>query len=214
MRNSQPSSAERSPEDGLWADELQKARKGDPDALSRILAHCGPIVRARLKIQPHLQSALDADDVMQVTYTEAFLRIGRFSSDEIDDFVGWLLVSARNNLRDAVRALEALKRPNPRRRIACEADGYPRLGELLGVTTSTPSRAVAAQEIRDAVDRALDLIPTDYAEAVRLIHLEGLSAHEAAARLGQLSGAVVMRAVRGRERLREVIGSASRLLGP
>lgn len=190
--------------------DLAKAQEGDADALSRLLAHFGPEVRAGLQVQPRWRSVLEPDDVMQVTYTEAFLRIGSFTAQSADSFCAWLRVLARNNLRDALRGLEAQKRPQPNRRIVDDGEGYVCLAELLGVTTSTPSRAAAREEIRTAVNKALTLIPADYAEAVRLIDLEGLSAREAAARLTCSEGAVVMRAVRGRERLRDVMGSPSR----
>ncbi|MGE0481865.1 MAG: RNA polymerase sigma factor [Phycisphaerae bacterium] len=196
--------------DGVHDGDLAKAQDGDADALTRLLARYGPEVCAGLQIQPPWRSVVDPDDIMQVTYTEAFLRIGSFTADSPDAFCNWLRVLARNNLRDAIRGLEAQKRPHPRRRVVDNGEVYDCLAEILGVTTSTPSRAAARCDIQAAVEAALTMIPADYAAAVRMIDLEGLSAREAAARLGQSEAAVVMRAVRGRDRLRDVIGSPSR----
>lgn len=196
--------------DVAFDSELQAARQGDPDALSRLLLRYGPEVRASLSIQAHWRTVIDPDDIMQVTYTEAFLRIGAFTSAHPDAFLGWLRLLAQNNLRDAIRGLEAQKRPNPRRRVQGAGDGYSALVAVLGVTTSTPSRAAALEDIRAAVEQALAMLPRDYADAVRLIDLEGLSSKEAGERLGRSAAAAVMLAVRGRERLREVLGSDTR----
>ncbi len=194
--------------------DLRRAQAGDPEALSRLLARYGPLVRADLQIQSHWRSVIDPDDIMQVSYTEAFLRIGSFAADDEEAFAAWLTALARNNLRDAIRGLEAQKRPDPRRRIQ-DNDGYVEFAAMLGVTTSTPSRAAARQELKQALDRALQMIPADYAAAVRLLDLEGHPAEEAARRLGRSPGAAIMLAVRGRARLREVLGSGSRFFsGP
>lgn len=197
-------------DDGVRDGDLINAQEGDADALTRLLARFGPEVRAGLKVQPIWRSVIDEDDIMQVTYTEAFLRIGSLTAISAEAFCNWLHVIARNNLRDAIRGLEAQKRPHPSRRVAGSGDSYDGLAELLGVTTSTPSRAAAREDIRAAVERGLALIPADYAAAVRMMDIEGLTAREAAAKVNQSEAAIVMRAVRGRERLRDVIGSPSR----
>lgn len=189
--------------------DLQAAQQGDPDALSRLLARHSAMVRAAVQIQPHWQSLIDPDDILQVTYAEAFLRIGSFSAECETAFGHWLAVMARNNLRDAIRALEAEKRPDPRKRVD-NGEGYLDFAESLGVTTSTPSRAASRQEIKAVVEQALGMIPADYAQAVRLIDLEGLPSAAVAVRLQRSRGAVVMLAVRGRARLREVFGSGTR----
>src|SRR5262245_41546544 len=61
----------------LEVKSISAAVAGDRDALTRLLKKFGPQVRARLSISSSWQSVLDLDDVMQVTYMEAFLRIGQ-----------------------------------------------------------------------------------------------------------------------------------------
>jgi DNA-directed RNA polymerase specialized sigma24 family protein len=57
-------------------DELVRAAAaGDGKALAALLHQYGPLVRQRLSISPVWRSALDPEDITQVTYLEAFLRI-------------------------------------------------------------------------------------------------------------------------------------------
>ena len=59
---------------------LVQAIRGDEEALSELLARHGLWIRSRLasKIPAHFQSVLSEDDVLQVTYLDAFLNIVRF----------------------------------------------------------------------------------------------------------------------------------------
>src|SRR6185503_11950428 len=101
-------------------DELIKlARHGDRRALGSLLERHGPLVRAALqgKIAPQWRATLSEDDVMQVAYLEAVLHIDRFEPGNGAAFQAWLRRIAENNLRDAVRGLEADKRPNPAKRV-------------------------------------------------------------------------------------------------
>ncbi|MCK4660113.1 MAG: hypothetical protein KAV82_11380 [Phycisphaerae bacterium] len=102
---------------------VEGAVDGNADALDVLLREYGPQVRRRLSISSAWQGTLDGADVMQVTYMEAFLRIGQFAGRTPETFVAWLTRIAENNLRDAIKELERAKRPDPRRRVRC---GYGR----------------------------------------------------------------------------------------
>src|SRR6478609_1387882 len=99
---------------------LTNARAGDQSALIALLEALGPQVRQRIaaKIPPTLRAQLDEDDVMQVTYLEAVLRLDRFSGGGAAGFLAWLSRLAENNLIDAVRAMESAKRPDPSKRVS------------------------------------------------------------------------------------------------
>jgi RNA polymerase sigma-70 factor (ECF subfamily) len=190
---------------------LTRAVGGDTEALSTLLAHVGPQVRAKLGIARRWQSNLDLDDVMQVAYLEAFLRIRSFVPNGMPAFAQWLLRIAENNLRDAVRALERMKRPPPDRRVPLQTgdESAVMLIEQLGVTTTTPSRQVAASELRSTLEAALELLPEDYARAIRLYDLEGLPIAEAATALGRSVGALHMLRARAHDRMREILAPES-----
>lgn len=60
-------------------DTVSRAVGGDADALTTLLKTHGPGVRRRLSIDPVWRTSFDLDDVLQVTYTEAFLHIDQLS---------------------------------------------------------------------------------------------------------------------------------------
>jgi RNA polymerase sigma-70 factor (ECF subfamily) len=186
-----------------------RAVAGDEDALTSLLRHFGPRIRAQLvpSIQSKWSHALEADDVMQITYLEAFLRISRFQYQGPDSFGGWLSQIARNNLRDAIRELERLKRPQPEQRVTADGtDTTFALLDELGCTTSTPSRHAAREDVQQFVELAIAELPDDYASVIRMYDLEGKSASDVASSLGRSEGAVFMLRARAHDRLREAIG--------
>ncbi len=195
--------------------DLQAAQAGDIAALERALERAGLEVRRKLSIQDKWRPHLEADDVMQVTYMEAFTRFDRFVGNSFSAFVTWLRHIARNNLIDAIRELERQKRPQPQHRITTPLnsdDSYTSLCAVLGFTTTTPSRAVAAKELRSTVDQALARMPAHYADAIRLFDLQGRTGEEAARELGLSRSAAFMLRARARDHLRELLGPASQFL--
>jgi len=190
---------------------LKKAIAHDTAALSELLERYGPAIRHELRIGRKRQSLLSAEDVMQVTYLEAFLQIDRFKPRGEGAFPAWLRRIAENNLRDAIKELERAKRPPPHKRIeiTAERDSSWVLFELLGGTTTTPSRRASRQEVKQALDAAIGTLPEDYRTVVRQYDLQGRSAVEIASSMCRSTGAVHMLRARAHDRLREALGSAS-----
>lgn len=196
------------------AELVAKGKRGDEEAIAALLERHGPTVRTRLagKIGQHFRSSVDEDDVMQVTYLEAFVRFASFHDRGDGAFLAWLTHIAENNLRDAIRGLERAKRPDPRKRVQTQNrdESYAGLVEILGVTYTTPSMNAAKGEMVSELDRALARIPADYAKVVRMYDLDGRSIDEVCRELGKSSGAVYMLRARAHERLADVLGSESR----
>lgn len=186
---------------------------GDRDALGALLEELGPEVEARLVISPKWRGQLDAADVMQVTYLEAFAHIQEFDAGRANSFSAWLSRIAENNLRDAVRALEAGKNPPPELKLdAYGADHGLALFDVLTSGGETPSRITRAEEAKQRLIEAMAGLPSDYAETVRLYDMEGRPVEEVASRLGRSAGAVYMLRMRAHDRLRHMLGRASEFL--
>lgn len=197
-------------------EQIRRAVAGDADALTELLRIHAPAVERTLRIGRPWRSVLEVSDVMQVTYLEAFLQVGQFDPDRSESFETWLRRIAENNLRDAVRGLQRQKRPQPRDRVLpAGGDSVTGLFDLLGVTTTTPSRHAARAEMDHHLSAALEALPEDYARAVRLYDLGGLPIDDVAEQMGRSPGAVHMLRARAHDRLREhlgpVFGSVSRL---
>jgi RNA polymerase sigma-70 factor (ECF subfamily) len=193
------------------AERVRAAVEGDADALSALLQEFGPPIERRLRVNPVWQAALEPADVMQVTYLEAFLRIGSFDAARPAEFEAWLRRSAENNLRDAVRGLQRQKQPQPRNRVrpAPGEDSLVGLYDLLGATTTTASHSLARREMCHIVQREVEALPADYRAALRLYDLQGRPIEEVAREMGRSAGAVHMLRARAHDRLRERLGGLS-----
>ncbi len=195
---------------------IDRLRQGDETALRSLLERHGPVVWRDIQsdIGGRWQALIDADDVMQVTYLEAFLEAPRITASDETGFVAWLRRIAKNNLHDAIKELSRQKRPDSARKVEAPAtdDSYAGLVAYLGATSSTPSRHAAAGEARHVVQRLLDELPPDYARVVRLYDLEGRDVDEVAGELGRSRGAVHMLRARAHDRLRTLLGSMSNYL--
>jgi RNA polymerase sigma factor (sigma-70 family) len=194
-------------------DRVARAVAGDKDALCELLELFGPEVESSLNIGTAWQGQLDAADVMQVTYLEAFIQIGRFDATRSAAFRPWLRRMAENNLRDAIRSLEARKNPSPRLQLeAYGGDSSLALFNVLTAGVGTPSRVVRQNEASDLLARALRCLPPDYSRTVQLYDLDGRGVDEVAAEMGRSRGAVYMLRARAHERLRELLGTPSGIL--
>ncbi len=194
-------------------DIFRKANTGDAEALAALLRELGPKVRERIapKIGTQWAGLIEADDVMQVTYLETFVQFGRITIKDERSFTAWLTRVAENNLRDAIRAFGRAKRPDPRKRVTgpVNDESYVGLVEVLGVTTTTPSRVAARREAVSIMDRVLAKLPVEYARVVRLYDLECKPIEEVSRELGRSTGACYMLRARAHDALREAMGTAS-----
>ena len=192
---------------------VDRASHGDAEALGSLLESCGPHLARILagKIGGNWQSLLDLDDVIQVTFLEAFVRIDQCNAADARSFLGWVTRIAENNLQDAIRELGRAKRcpPGPRLQAGDVDSSCADLFNALTTTTS-PSRAAGRNEVRALLEAALSQLPADYQRVVRLYDLEGQSAGEVAGVLGRSEGAVYMLRARAHDRLRELLGARSR----
>ncbi len=201
-----------SPVNGPEHSLLERVAGGDADALAALLERHGPAVRRALAgaIPARWQSLLTLDDVMQEVYAEAFGGVRGFTARDGHSFEDWLVVIARRTLLDGLRGLAAEKRGGDRARVAASAggdDSYISLLEVLGVTTTTPSRAAARHEGASAVRGAIERLPEAQRVVVERCDLQGRNAEEVAAELGRSVGAVYMLRARAHRALCEIMGA-------
>jgi RNA polymerase sigma-70 factor (ECF subfamily) len=190
---------------------LPIAIAGDESALTTLLERHGVKVRIALEksYRHRLKGELDLDDVMQVTYLEAFLRIRDFVPGNPNAFQAWLKRIAENNVRDAIRKTD---RVGAGRFFGSSAS---RNGSVGGgfdpeASAGTPSRVAGRDEALRLLEAALAQLPDDYERVIRLYDLEGLSGPEVARVMGRSHGAIKMLVARARDRLGELLGSGSK----
>lgn len=136
-------------------------------------------------------------DIAQETFIRAYRALHQFRGEA--QFYTWLYRIAVNT---AKKALMDMKR-NPvisenALRGNDEEDETSRLGHEL-TSEETPETVLAAREIAQAVNAAMEALPEDLRQAVTLREIEGLSYDEIALAMGCPIGTVRSRIFRARE---------------
>jgi RNA polymerase sigma-70 factor (ECF subfamily) len=182
---------------------------GNPLAWEGLIEAVGPaamIVRLKGRMGPALLGRLSPEDVWQETLMHAWRDRERHEWKGPAAFKGWLLSIAENRIRDAV------DREGAQKRGALEGpieDSTPL--EDWARTSSTPSRHAAHREEAAVLWDALQSLPDDLREVVRLRVFEGVAPPAIAERLGLGLAAVKHRLRRGselyRQRLQALVSS-------
>lgn len=192
--------------------EIREAIAGNTDALCNLLKRHAPAVRASLagQIPAKWRSVLSEDDVLQQTFTDAFLDIANFNPNGEGSLGAWLCRLARCNLYDALRMLEARKRGGGRKRVELDRSGTSMLDLLYTLTWSgnSPSGCAAGKEVESLLAEAMKQLPPNYQTVVRLFDLEGVEVEEIARQLQRSPGAVYMLRIRAHDRLRALLGAS------
>jgi len=170
-----------------WTARMKAAQEGDAEAYRQLLGELLPVVERQVRAK--LFDASGVDDVVQ----NALLAIHRARSTYRPErpFGPWMRVIVRNATIDHLRQHKRRRE----RETAVEDFDLIRDPSSGGEPDSTALSPVLA--------RALEELPAGQRQAVEMIHLEGLSVAEAAARVGVSGGALKVRAHRGYRALRE-----------
>lgn len=194
-------------ESGDAADRIERAVGGDADALESLLRELEPELRAGIRVQPAWRRSIEVDDIVQVTCLEAFLRIGTLQRRSRAGLAKWLSRIAANNLTDAVRALEADKRPDPHRRVT-HAPGGESARTLLCAVVGTDATAGGRAALEEQIDRmraAIRKLPRSYRTVVEQMDLAERGVAEVAEEMGRSRGAVHLLRARAHARLAELL---------
>lgn len=190
---------------------VERAVGGDQEALTRLIAQHDGALRSKFRnqIPARWQALLSLDDLLQETYTDAFLDVADFVDRGAGSFEHWLTAIGKNNLLNAVQSLEAEKRGGGRVPLSPDQqdDSYAALHELLGCTTTTPSGRAAKEEAKAALEQAISRLPRDYQIVVRLYDLEGHPAEDVASTMKRSAGAVFMLRARAHRALARLLGA-------
>jgi RNA polymerase sigma-70 factor, ECF subfamily len=195
-------------------DLIQRARAGDREALSDLLARHRDRLRrmVEMRLDARLQARLDASDVVQEAYVEVAGRLEEYLRDPRLPLFLWLrlVVGERlmklhrhhlgTQMRDAGREVSLYRGALPAASSAALA------AQLLGKHTSPAQAAVRAERILRLQEALNALDPMDR-EVLSLRHFEELTAAEAAAVLGIGESAAAKRYFRALERLKRALAA-------
>lgn len=145
---------------------LQQVAGGDERAFSAVVGHYAPVVYAQLLV--YLKDVQRAEEVSQDIFMGIWRNREKLAA--MDNFPGYLYVSARNRVLTAVKE----------KVLATEEPPEDRLQSLL----ADPASAVEFRELMDGVRQGVALLPTRRKEVFMLSRQENLTYDEIAARLG------------------------------
>ncbi|MCA9147650.1 MAG: sigma-70 family RNA polymerase sigma factor [Planctomycetales bacterium] len=162
---------------------IQMACQGNREAIGELLdKHRGYLrVLALRQLDHRVDARVDASDVVQQTCMSVFARMAQFKGFTEAEFLVWLKMIHQHNIKNVIRHHVGTKRRSVAREVAEGND----------VVSATPIRQAsqtASQRLmlsEDAVRlaAALEQLPDDQAEAIRLRYLEGWTVANISARM-------------------------------
>jgi RNA polymerase sigma-70 factor (ECF subfamily) len=193
---------------------LEQARLGDRGALNEVFArHTARLRRmVELRLDRRIQARIDASDVIQEAYVEAFARLEEYLSERSYPLFLWLrlLVGERllklhrhhlgTQMRDAGLEVSIYRGALPAASSAALA------AQLLGKHTSPTQAAVRAERLLRIQEALNTLEPIDR-EILSLRHFEQMTLAETALSLQIGESAAAKRYIRALKRLRSVLAS-------
>lgn len=163
---------------------LDAAREGSDEALEQIVNGCrGYLLEiANRELDSDLHRKISASDLVQNSFINAQQSIGTFRGQSEKELLGWLREILLNNLRNTRRAY----RQTDKRQIGREVSlGDASNGGVVDVAsdTNTPGAKNIAKEEARLLAQAMDTLPEDYQQAVKLRNWERLTFAEVGERM-------------------------------
>ena len=181
-------------------DELiRQARAGDDRAMGQLCEQHRPYLRllAQRTLDSRIGVRADASDLVQQTFLSAVRNFNEFEGNHSAQFVAWLHVIHDRNVVDTIRAHTADKRAvNREGRVVADRD------RISPQRDSPSARAMRSEEVVQ-LSRAMETLPENQREAIRLRHLEGWPLIRIAETLGRSEEATASLIKRGMAKLRQ-----------
>ena len=193
------------------------AAAGDTEALERLLAHYHArfLSHARRKVGPDWAGKLEAEDVLQEAYADAFATIQSFAYRGEESFYHWLVRIIDHRFVDQLRHAKRKKRGADRQvPLQGQRSTWTSLFDQCMSDPNSPSLAMRREDAAGALVRCVACLPPDYRDVVQRVFLNEEPLAAVAADLGKSEDALRRLAGRALERLRDCLGRASRFIGP
>ena len=193
---------------------LERAVQGDRSGLSALLAGHRQRLRrmVALRMDRRLQGRIDASDVIQEAYLEAWTRLAEYLRAPTMPFFLWLRFLAAQRLLTLHRKHLGAQMRDPEVEISLHEGGMPEASseeladQLLGEDTR-PSEAAVRAERKVRVQEALNRMDPLDREVLVLRHFEQLSRAEIAHLLQVREATVSKRYIRALKRLKDLLRS-------
>ena len=142
---------------------------------------------------PALRRKIEPEDILQEVVVSALAAPTQFTVAGRDPFK-LLCQVAEQRIIDAHRHHVAAQKRNAEREVSIERPGSATQGfgfiDLLVVSMTSPSQAFSRDQKEFRLQTAIEELPEDQREALRLRYVDGLPTKEVAERLGKSDGAI------------------------
>lgn len=182
---------------------LALARAGEIKALGQLLYdYRGYLLTiANQELPSDLQAKIGASDLVQETFVDAHRDFDRFAGSDEVELKAWLRRILLNNLANFSRGFRETQRRDVVREISLD-------GGEMSEDQSTPSGHVMSVERAAQLLQAIQRLPEDYRQILRLRHEENRSFQEIADVMGRSLNAVQKLWMRTIERLQQELDGA------
>jgi len=191
---------------------LERAQSGDEQACRELLLHVADRLERYIadKMPQKHQSNFSAEDVLQEVLLAIHRDLSSYSPQSGASFYSWCYRIADHRLLDAIRRVERKKRGGDRKKIegSPEHSGAGFIDGVPGKVTS-PSVRVVRKEKADALHDALEELPENQREALKMRFIENRSQNSIAGRLAVTQAAVEGLLKRGKHKLADMLASLS-----
>jgi RNA polymerase sigma-70 factor, ECF subfamily len=188
---------------------IQRLQARDTEALAQYLENHRRQLLAYIEHQlgTTLRHKVEPEDLLQETAIQALRYLPETDLSGRDPF-GWLCQLAEQRIIDAHRKLvESQKRP-AEREVPLQApisSGRGELLDLLVVSMTSPSEAFSRDVRAVRLHEALNQLPEESRNALRLRYVDGLPTKEIAERLGKSDGSIRVLLTRTLARLHQLL---------
>jgi RNA polymerase sigma-70 factor, ECF subfamily len=192
--------------------QLSRARSGDRNALSQVLAEYVPRLERMisLRMDARQRRHFEPSDVVQDALLEATTRFDEWCALASFPFYVWLRILTSQRLAKTERRFHQQKREVGREReLAPPISRISATGaaEWIVSTHTSPTQAARRAEMRELVTTALEQLDDLDREVLTLRHFEELSNEETALELGIEPAAASKRFTRALQRIRPALSA-------
>ena len=192
---------------------VARARQRDGEAMAQLLQLYQPRLRAFVERQMSipLKQKVDPEDILQevsVSCVKAISEI-EFTDGPIFD---WVCQVARRRVIDAGRRFAGAEKRDVRREVGIHRGpgGAEDAGlvNLLIASITSPSSAFSRDQREFRLRAAIDQLPAETQQAIRLRYIEGLPTKEIADQIGKTDGAIRVMLTRAIKKLEQLLAES------
>jgi RNA polymerase sigma-70 factor (ECF subfamily) len=192
---------------------LDRIRRHDLDALIEYLELLRPQLLGFINksLSDALKRKVEPEDILQEASLSAMQALPQFDLTDRDPF-GWVCQQIERRIIDAHRKYIGAQKRAATNEVGLSTGSDADSGgliECLVASMTSPSQAFSRNQKEFKLLQALEQLPPDSREALRLRYVEGLPSKDIAERLGRSDGAVRVLLTRSLAKLQALLGDQS-----